>query len=475
MRKLLFFTLLLAGFVLGSSGCQAQPTGLAVENPPLPQTGLESSPKTKPSRLGAVALTIQEQPGTNTFAIIPVSADTGKPIADIQPVVLGGDIAYGFSHDRSQMAFLSNRSEGCLTYCLRIMDLLSWQEMVQPIPVEKDLSAWFVVPEFDEAADIIPLIMNRQTDTKSELLLVDRAQGKVSARADVPANLSLAATTPEGNLAVYGLHSARSGTQPVVYLALYDGTDLRLLWEKTLDDIPLQAGFEGDHSDPMQGTYYQPAEAFTPDGSKLYLVAADRPLLVTVDFQKQAVRSIEIRQPLSLIERLLAFGARTVSAKYMNGISKAGVLSPDGSRLYVVGLETRAVQNTRGENEIKETPLGLQVIDTQNGALLEQIETDANQLALSADGQTLLLNGWRNSRTGSTAPWTEVLDIAEMKVVQRVSGTAYPSHLVDGSPAWLAFDQFGGVKTILTLYRPGDTNPRSQVSGSGYVDWVVIP
>jgi hypothetical protein len=432
------------------------------------------------NRLGAAALMIKEQvreyataPGT--FAIIPVSAETGKALEDAQAVVLGGAIAYGFSHDRSQMAFLSNRSDGCLTYCLRIMDLHSWEEMVQPIPVEKDMSAWFVVPEFDAAAGILPLVMNRQSDTIGQLLLVDRAQGKVTARVNVPASISLAVITPEGNVAVQGIQSARSGTEPVVYVGLFDDADLHLLWEKTLAEIPLLVDGGGEPHDPMQGAYYDPADAFAPDGSKLYLVAADRPLLVTVDFQKQAVGSVEIRKPTSWIERLLTAGVQTVSAKSMNGISKMGVLSPDGRYLYVVGMETRVVQNQRGENEVKETPLGLQVIDVENGTLLEQIETESSRLAMSADGQTLLLHGWRNSPTGSTAPWTEIFNTQTRKVVQRVSGTAYPSHLLDGSPAWLVTDQSGGVTTELKFYRPGEQRERSKISGSGYVDWVMIP
>lgn len=452
---LLFLTLLLL-----NAGCQPRLIDAQI---PLPLTGAAES------RLGAAALTIQEQPGENAFAIVPVSTQTGQPLDGASPLALGGAIAYGFSKDRTQMAFLSNRTEGCLTYCLRIMNLVNWQEMVTPIPVEKRMSAWFIVPEFDQTSDRIPLILNLQTDTSGELLLVDRVQRSVTARVSLPASVYQAVITPEGNLAVHGLTSGKSGTEPLLYLALFDGTDLHLLWEKTLPEVPIFVDGGGNHSDPLKGKYYEPAAVFTGDGSRLYIAAADQPLLLTVDFPAGVVRSTKIEAPMSWWERLLAHSASTVQAKAMNGTSKVGVLSPDGRYLYVVGQEMVTVQNTQGGFETTVVPLGLQVIDTRDGTLLQQIETKASRVTLAMDGKTLLLHGWDDH------PWTDVLDTTSWQVRQRIAGFTAPSRLLDGSFAWLVSQERGGQISSLEVFLPGEPEARSQITASGYLDWIVIP
>lgn len=466
----------LAGCVPAAPSALATPTSVQ----PVPVSGASSA------RFGAAALVVEEDPQTRLFSIYPLDAETGQPAAapsaagsgpapvDFQPVVLGGAIAYGFSTDRTQMAFLSTRTEGCSGYCLRIMDLENWEELIAPIPVDKSFSSWFMIPAYDGSGDLIPLLLNKQTDTVGEIILVDRQQGKVAARVDMPAFVYQAVNTAGGNLAVYGLQTDRSANRPLAYIALLDGKTLDLVWEKTLPEVPLSDGEPVDQSNPTEGRYYQPAAAFSADGSRLFLVAADRPLLVTVDFEKQAVEKAPIRPRLSFIERLLAATAGVVQAKAINGVIKNGVLSQDGRYLYVAGEETRVTGNEGDELQMDVIPLGLQVIDTRDGTLVRELVTDANQLALSPDGQALLLTGWKDVADGSSGAWTDVLDLSTWKVTRRLPGTARPSRLLDGSLAWLVYDQKLETSTI-SLYLPGESAALSQISRPAFIDWIPIP
>ncbi len=465
MRGKTFFILALAVLLVAFSGCQAEFTfEPSASGAPLPLTGENAS------RLGAAALILEEQEGLDHFAIIPVSADTGERIADAQSIELGGEIAYGFSRDRSQMAFLSNHTDDCEKYCLRVMDLRRWEEIGQPIPVEKDFSTWFMLPAFDAASNRIPVILNRQTDTASDVILVDRSQGAVTARVSLSANVTQVAVTGQGDIAIYGIQTMRDGSGPVAYLALLSGADLRTLWEQTAPEIVF---FEGkmDHTDPFSGRFYDPAAVFAPDGSRLFIAAADRPVLLTVDFAQQRISSIRIAPRTGWLERL--FEVKAAHAKTMNGITRSGVLSPDGRYLFIVGQEYRAKQNARGEYETERIPLGLQVIDTQDGALVREVDTNASQVSITPDGKTLLLGGWQDDLSGGH-DWVEIVDLSSLKSIQRLKGYARPSRLLDGSTAWLLVPASNGITTEVELYRPGDREPRSRVTHTRYVDWIVI-
>ena len=487
MRKVVLFFLMLITLLALQAGCVPElvPDHLPVATPPAagslenaqqPEKRADAPPPVEnaQSKLGAAALMIVEEHGVDRFSIVPVSADSGKPVEGFQPVALGGEIMYGFSKDRSQMAFLSNRTEGCQKYCLRVLDLTSWQEIIQPVPVEKAPMAYITIPEFEAAASSILLILNGQADTTGELVLVDREQVQVAARIAVNANIFGVAVTPSGNLAVHGIQSSTGSAGPLLYVALLDGDDYSLLWEKVLPEVALFEGDVSNHNDPLLGKYYEPVKVFSPDGEQLFILAADKPELITVDFGSQSIRTAKVARKTSWLERLLAGGVSAAHAKMLNGIAKAGALSPDGRYIYVVGQESRGFQNERGEYQTEAISLGLEVIDTQDGTLLESVETEASYLAISEDGQTLLLQGW-HIEGGQEQNWTEVMDIPSLTVTQRLEGRAFPSHLMDGSPAWLATGARDGRAATIDIYRPGESAPRVQVNRSGYFDWVMVP
>lgn len=426
------------------------------------------------SKLGAAALMVQEERGDNAFSIVPVSADSGEPVDGFQPIALGGEFVYGFSNDRSQMAFLSNRTEGCLKYCLRILDLTNWQETITPIPVDKDQDAYFIIPEFDQAADRIPLILHQQNGAGGEIVLVDREQGSVAARVPLKANILGLAVTPAGDLALRGVQTNSTGAGPLMYVALLDGGNYKPLWEKIVSEVALFDGDVSDHTDPLQGVFYEPAIVFSKDGTQLFIAAADKPELITVDFRDQAIRTAQVARRTSWLERLLTGGVRVAHAKFLNGVFKVGALSADGRYLYVVGQEVRSFLNERGEFQSETSSLGFQVIDTEDGALVESVSTEATYLALSQDGKTLMLHGWQSGGENGRS-WTDVMDTASLTVTQRLDGRAFPSHLMDGSPAWLATGAMNSAASTIDIYRPGESAPSVRIARSGYFDWVMVP
>jgi hypothetical protein len=469
MPKLALSILLFASLLLSLSACQ--PLMQQPGSTTLPLTGKETS------RLGAAALTLQQKTSSGPFSIVPVSVDTGKAIPDAQPVQLGSIISYSFSADRGQLAFLANQTPDCPFRCLHLLDLRSWKEMMKPVALSDALDQWVLIPTFISKNERLAVILNKQTETNSQVQLVDLTQAKVITNKSLPANIMQAAYTPDGALAVYGIKTSSSAKESLVYLALLDGKDLHTVWEKTLPDIPFVAEWAGDPNDPTQGQYLDPAVTFSPDGSKLYLVAADKPLLVTVDFQQKTIHNAVIQPRVSLLDRLMASTAQVVYAKTLNGISKVGVLSQNGRYLYVVGQERTAIKKDNGDYDQKVHPLGLQVIDTKDGTLINSVPTEANNVALSLDGKRLLLTGWSDTPDNNSLSWTDVLDTTSFKVVQRLKGTASPSRLLDGSLVWLVNEQNNDSTYQINLYRPGETTPRIHLTGPtwGMIDWIPIP
>jgi len=280
--------------------------------------------------------------------------------------------------------------------------------------------------------------------------------------------------TPDGNLAVYGVVPGSSKSELVIYAALLDGSNLQVLWEQTLPEIKLSEGDVTDHSDPSLGVYYDPARIFSPDGGKLFIVAADEPTLVTVDFQSRTTSSVKIEPQLSWLQRLFALDIRSAQAKMLNGIYKMGVPSPDGRYLFVVGQQNVATKKEKDEIQVDTVPLGLQVIDVQTGVLVQQFDTKANRLSLSQDGKLLFLNSWEMIGS-SERVWTDVLDLSSWKVTQRFDGTVSPSQLSDGSQVWLVLGANSGSTYSADIYHPGEAFPRAHITRSSYVDWVIVP
>lgn len=473
------------------AGCRAmlagEANGSVIEAPAVSQTvvpnmaasGEESSimPVTgnDGSLVGNIALLLESTPGKNTFRIVPVDAGNGKPAAGLPAIGLGEEIAYGFSRDRSQMAVISKGVGECRGPCLLILDLRTLEILQGPVQVDDSYSVWFMLPDYLAERDTLPIAVNSQTDTTAVMLLFSRSQGKVTARASLPANILDAAYTPGGDLAVRGIHTLPTGETALTYVALLDGSDLSVVWEKEIEELPMVTGGAGDHSNPAQGLYFEHAAAFSPDGSRLYFAAADQPLLVTVDFNSRSVLSKLVHRETGWLERLLALDASVVNAKALNGTTKSGAISPDGRFLYVVGIEVKTTETSNGEFTSEFKSLGLQVIETSSGRLVHEMATDASQVQVSPDGKVLLLQIWDNVSNDRSLPRTDVLDPDSWEVTAHLKGSAMAGRLLDGTLAWMSVGPNTGSSATARLYRTGEAEPSFELIRKAYVDWILIP
>jgi DNA-binding beta-propeller fold protein YncE len=221
------------------------------------------------------------------------------------------------------------------------------------------------------------------------------------------------AYTPDGrSIAHYGGHSDDTNrVNPVPIIELRDARTLQPLWKQALTDI--QDGRylkpSEDPNDYEAGTWMMPGVVFSDDGSKLYIVHAGEDKLTTVDLTSRSVSSAAILPPQAFLDWLVGLTAQRAYAKMLNGTEKQAYLSPDGTRLYVIGRTYKST-NTNGQIDMDVTPLGLQVIDTATGTELHHREDiEAIDLTLSPDGKRLYVHGWTDS-TGGGLPWTKIYD-----------------------------------------------------------------
>jgi hypothetical protein len=240
--------------------------------------------------------------------------------------------------------------------------------------------------------------------------------------------LMIYGATVQSNMSMNG----DNANTPIV--ALLDSTDLDLLWWAELSGIhhgsylkdEIAAG-EIDYSQFGTWVYMYPGLAFAPSLDLLFIVYPDQDKLTRVDFTSFTVDSFEIRAAQTWFERLLAMFAGTAQAKIAEGTSKRAAISPDGLYLYVVGTETTAHQDQKGNWNITSTPLGLQIIRTSDGARLAHLDTCAEDLTNSPNGLYLYLACWEGNKSE-----TEVYDVTRSEVISRQEGIVRPAYRLNG-------------------------------------------
>ncbi len=461
-----FLSVSLAGCGVWNSASGPFPTQAA----PLPLTG------DKASIVGASALLLDNQPGIIGNVLTPISISTGKPVPGFTPVELGVSMTYAISADREHLVFVTNSTMSCFNACLHAFNLRTWKEEITPIVLPNSL-ADNIRLSFDGSGKMVAVFIDSNAGNGGQLLLVDLAQVKIVKQISVSSNIFQMAFTSNGDLAVYGNKPGKPNQLTYMYVSLYSTPELNVKWQQDL--VMIAYGTESQLqplADPSQGKYLDPAAVFSTDQSRLYIVAADEPLLVTVDFTRQSVQSAIIQPRQSLLDRLMAIGAGVVYAKMLNGTSLSASLSMDGKYLYVVGVTSTAVKDQNGDWTVKTTPLGLKVVDTSNGNLVKQLDTDASSVAASLDGKTILLNGWGDS-TSSDQVWTDLVDTNTYKITGRIYDDLMPSRLLDGSLAWLGTNWQNSGPSRMSIYRSGAQNSTSKLDSSDTSDsfWIPIP
>jgi hypothetical protein len=478
------------------AGCQVF-NGLPSPDPaaPLPLTGANAS------AAGASALLLYDKSGSYGEFLAPLAADSGAPAAGFAPVDFGANEEHVFSADRSLLAFASSDTAACLYKCLHVLDLRTWKETIKPVDLSNNSGAW-VTLAFNPQNTIIGVALNNPDDPGGDLLMVDLAQDKVVRQVKFSSTVEQMGFTPDGSLAVYGNRAPAAGTtatpapgidgtivpgttgtiaanqESKMYVTLYDGSSLEVRWNQDLDEVSYGSDFgAGVTADPSQGRFLSPAAVFSPDHSRLYVVAADKPLLVSVDFARQTVQSSDIHPRQGWLERLLTAGAGVAYAKTLNGAMKSAILSLDGKYLYIVGQTNTAAKDQNGDWFSQVTPMGLQVVDLSDGAEVGTLASGASDVRLSLDGKTLLLVGYDWSSSGASQPWTDLMDAATLKVTRRFDSELTPTRLLDGSLALLSTIWSDSGANQMAIYDPGSLTMRSQRQGTAadYAAWAPIP
>ncbi len=366
------------------------------------------------------------------------------------------------SPDGSQLAVAIRAGSACVAYegCwgaadeVQVIDLLTWHQVTAGIAAQfpeahTPLKGWIDPLAFSPDGARLALAYHNREGTTA--MLFDTQTGQLLGREPLTIRPRLMEFIADGaQLVICGAPLAEIPwiSQPdSPSVLLLDASSLQIQWSQFLPDI-LEGSWclencEG-HSEVTHGAYWRPAVEFSPGLQELYIVHADADRLTTVDFQDRSVRSQVIGPSPSWIERLLAMATFVAEAKGSSeGSFKSAVLSPDGTRLYMIGWASERTQNPAGDWQASETVLlGLHVIDVSTGHELPTLESKADWIRTTPDDRYMLLStGWPGS--------TEVFASDSLEPLGHVEGwEVQPSRRLNGEPILMAI-QYGP-----TLYRP---------------------
>jgi DNA-binding beta-propeller fold protein YncE len=462
---------------------QSQPS--AASQPPGPTTP-PSAAATPTSRLPTPASTAQPSPGlvqvtpgafensllvtewtdeSREDRLYPLDPASGQPLPGYPPIALGTQYVDALSPGRRTLAIVKPGS-------LFLLDLSTWQEQAFELPLVANVSAMAFDPRGRQLAVVYG-------DRESQILVFDLEQQAVTAQGSLDFHASrLKFTLGNGGLMLYGTlnetpyaESAMSSGPPRV--ALLEAGDLSLGWSAELegvrDGVYSRDGGTLDLSQPDSGMYLYPGLAFAPDRDALYVIHPDQDELTIVDFAAQKVDTLEVRTPLTLLERLLTMTAGVARAKIAQGTTQRAVISPDGQFLYVVGRQNTVQQDDQGNWQINANPLGLQAIRTFDGARLAHVDTQADDLTISPDGRFLYLSSWAEGN-----PWTDVFDTSNQDVIARLDGTLRPVFRMNGE-LLLASSDWNGTSYHTTVVDPNSLAVLADWTGPGYIAWLSAP
>lgn len=325
---------------------------------------------------------------------------------------------------------------------LHFLETSAWRTHSVDLPK----TGWVSNAAFSPDASHLAVV--HQDKDSVDLMLFLTATGEMLGQHEISIRPSLLEFSQDGAaLLVYGQPAAAqpgmSKPEPARAL-LVDVTSLAIVWDQQLQDLIsgdwCLEGCQGKHGE-QSFAYWKPATVISADRSKLYIIHADQDKLTTVDFKNRAVNSLELLEPQSWFEKLLALTAGVARAKGgQNGTIKEAVLSPDGLRLFVVGRSITSQRDKQGNWQVSEDFLGLKVIAVETGRILDSRQSEATTITIFPDGSYLFLNYWRSGQTG-----TEVLDANSLEPVKNIVGWQISTNQrIDGRPILVAV-RYGAV------------------------------
>lgn len=420
-----------------------------------------------PASLGQSVLSYTWSDRKRQHSLSPVEAATGQPLCNYEPISIGWWFVSAFSPQGDRLALtVSDREDGWES-SLHWIDLKSWQLQKTSIEFPK-----FVVSlNFSPDGQKLAITAADSHVYNYQIVIVDPASQSVLAETKLDFYPRLVRFTGDGSaVAVYGSPDIPNNQETTQAKALLlDSATLESLWQADLTGVihgQIQTGEGGSHPEDFE--VWEPAVVYAPLEDKLYIVHADADRLTGVDFIARRTRSVDIIPATSWLERLLAWTAGVAHAKVMNGFFKTGVLSPDGSRLYVLGRTDDTYEDSEGELQFKETHYGLKVIDVATGAEVAHLDTDAAELDFSADGRKLFLRSWVGQGL------TEVLDADSLDVISRQVGRQLtPGRRLDGKPVLLSINYHPNGQTTLGIVDPVTFEEISKGWTTLWASWLV--
>lgn len=467
---------------------------------------------TFPADLGASVLLQQINTVNGRYEIGPVDPVTGRSMPGYKPVVSAQDTWYNprlsFSTDGAKLAIVAAEGKSCepgftcrgSAGTLHLIDLPTWQEVtatlsltVHATPGAQDKAwqietgkGWVGPLSFSPDNSRLAMNYNRYIPSLSKvsqaIVVVDATNGKPVAYKELDFRPSLLEFSEDGtHLIVYGqaVGSPLSDKPAPPHVAVLDATSLKVQWDQPLDGIVSGSWCEAPCA-PPQGdgaqregiiSTWTPAVVLSEDHRRLYIVHADENKLTTVDIGAHTISSLDIQAARSWFEELLASTATTAQAKgNIIGATKNGTLSPDGTRLYVAGFKWTPASNEQQTQ--RQQPLGLQVVNIENGRQIATYGSNAVYSRVSPDGARLYLEGWDASNEHSKVQ-TEVLDTKTLqKVGQAGQWQVLPTPRLDGQSIVLGA-QYSSKETQFAVLDPDSLNVIHSWTVSGWATWVL--
>lgn len=390
--------------------------------------------------------------GLDKYRLIDLT--TGK---DVPGFPLLNSTVVARSADGMRMAAIESRGESCEssgggTACypgvsaLKIIDMQTWRTVSTTL----ESGGWAWSFTFSPDAARVAFALNQ--DTSSNILLVDARTAQLVAQRALAYRPSLLNFAQDGKtLVVYGqpLSDKEGVTQPPPpRIALLDAATLEPQWEQTLPEI-VSGSWCIETCQEQEGqqlsAYWNPAVIPSKDGRQLYIIHADAEKLTTVDFAARTIRTTAIQTARSWFDDFLALSADVAEAKGgANGVYKYAVLSPDGTKLYVIAstmTSARSADNSFWDTTYRVSDL--EVIDVQSGLKLaartmsnrDEVSEYLHEINLTPDGAHILVvradpnNYW----------WTEVFDAQSLQPVALLAKwRVFVARRVDGQPILLA-------------------------------------
>jgi hypothetical protein len=333
---------------------------------------------------------------------------------------------------------------------LHLLDLPSMHDITATLPTQ----GWVDQAAFSPDEARLALADNHPQEG-STLLFFDAETGSVLASQQLSIRPGLIAFRPGKNqLVVYGQSpGSNPGIQqpPNPHVLLLDLPDLKIAWDHELTGVLSGHWCDANCNGSIEQSGFAiwfPAVVVAPDGSVLYVAHADQESLTSIDLSTHTVRTTNLQTASSWLEQLLTLTAQVAYAKgNENGASLQGVLSPDGSRVYLLAQTFHSTLGANGKWNSNIGYSGLKVVDVKTGHILKQLETHATGLQISPDGDFLFMMNW-DFPEGET----EVVNTKDLQIIKKLAGRQVSlTRRLNGDPIIMATQVNNSINTSVGI------------------------